>query len=131
MVSTSLPFHSYCIVHNTCNFIFTANKAGINVAWICKTLKMLYVTLPISFIKHETVSNRNHRCLLFLVVHSCIWNRHPQVRAHQVCYWDSDKMYTFYLGNEIEWKHPKSVDLTGVEFKALASGSHTITRDFM
>lgn len=34
-------------------------------------------------------------------------------------------------GNEIEWKHPKSVDLTGVEFKALASGSHTITRDFI
>lgn len=40
-------------------------------------------------------------------------------------------MYTSNLGNEIEWKHPKSVDLTGVEFKALASGSHTITRDFM
>ena len=34
-------------------------------------------------------------------------------------------------GNEIEWKHPKTVDLVGVEFKALASGSHTITKDFM
>ena len=40
-------------------------------------------------------------------------------------------IFTCFKGNEIEWKHPRSVDLTGVEFKALASGSHTITRDFM
>jgi hypothetical protein len=35
------------------------------------------------------------------------------------------------LGNIIEWKYPKDVDLSEVEFKALASGSHTITQDFM
>lgn len=34
-------------------------------------------------------------------------------------------------GNEIEWKYPTSVNLIGVEFKALASGSHTITKDFI
>ena len=39
--------------------------------------------------------------------------------------------YCCLLGNEIEWKYPTSVNLIGVEFKALASGSHTITKDFM
>ncbi|XP_068722188.1 DENN domain-containing protein 11-like [Montipora capricornis] len=34
-------------------------------------------------------------------------------------------------GNDIEWKYPESADLIGVEFKALASGSHTITKDFI
>ena len=43
----------------------------------------------------------------------------------------SGNIFICFKGNEIEWKHPKSVDLTGVEFKALASGSHTITKDFM
>ena len=43
----------------------------------------------------------------------------------------SEKLSLVFKGNEIEWKHPRSVDLTGVEFKALASGSHTITKDFM
>ena len=40
-------------------------------------------------------------------------------------------VYCCLLGNEIEWKYPTSVNLIGVEFKALASGSHTITKDFM
>ncbi|XP_031560300.1 DENN domain-containing protein 11-like [Actinia tenebrosa] len=34
-------------------------------------------------------------------------------------------------GNIIEWKYPKDVELSEVEFKALASGSHTITQDFI
>ncbi|EDO30639.1 predicted protein [Nematostella vectensis] len=34
-------------------------------------------------------------------------------------------------GNIIEWKYPKDADLSGVEFKALVSGSHTITQDFV
>jgi hypothetical protein len=35
------------------------------------------------------------------------------------------------LGNIIEWKHPETVQLTGVEFKALASGAHTVFKDFV
>ena len=31
----------------------------------------------------------------------------------------------------MEWKYPESTDLVGVEFKALASGSHIITKDFV
>lgn len=35
------------------------------------------------------------------------------------------------LGNLIEWSIPDDVDIKGVEFKALVSGSHTITQDFV
>lgn len=35
------------------------------------------------------------------------------------------------LGNIIEWKYPESVQLSGVEFKALASGSHNVFQDFV
>ena len=31
----------------------------------------------------------------------------------------------------IEWQIPDEVDLTGVEFKALVSGSHTVEQDFV
>lgn len=34
-------------------------------------------------------------------------------------------------GNIIEWKHPETVQLTGVEFKALPSGSHKVFKDFV
>ncbi|KXJ13053.1 protein LCHN [Exaiptasia diaphana] len=34
-------------------------------------------------------------------------------------------------GNIIEWKYPRDIDLSEVEFKALASGSHTIMQDFV
>ena len=34
-------------------------------------------------------------------------------------------------GNEVEWQYPQDVDLAGVEFKALVSGSHTINEDFV
>ena len=46
-------------------------------------------------------------------------------------WWHKIYFYCYLLGNEIEWKYPTSVNLIGVEFKALASGSHTITKDFM
>ncbi|KAK3733984.1 hypothetical protein QZH41_009839, partial [Actinostola sp. cb2023] len=34
-------------------------------------------------------------------------------------------------GNIVEWKYPRDVNLCEVEFKALASGSHTIMQDFI
>lgn len=34
-------------------------------------------------------------------------------------------------GNMLEWCLPKDMDLEGVEFKAIASGSHRVTTDFM
>ncbi|KAK3578963.1 hypothetical protein CHS0354_034753 [Potamilus streckersoni] len=34
-------------------------------------------------------------------------------------------------GNVIEWCMPEDVDLDGVEFKAMVSGSHTLTTDFV
>jgi len=34
-------------------------------------------------------------------------------------------------GNVIEWRMPEDVDLEGVEFKAMASGSHTLKTDFV
>ena len=40
-------------------------------------------------------------------------------------------MVFFYIGNCIEWCIPDDIDLTGVEFKAIVSGSHTVTEDFV
>ncbi|XP_033123746.1 DENN domain-containing protein 11-like [Anneissia japonica] len=34
-------------------------------------------------------------------------------------------------GNVVEWSIPEDIDLEGVEFKAMASGSHTINSDFI
>jgi len=34
-------------------------------------------------------------------------------------------------GNVIEWCVPEDIDITGVEFKAMASGSHTLKTDFV
>ena len=34
-------------------------------------------------------------------------------------------------GNMVEWSLPQDMDLDGVEFKSIASGSHRITSDFM
>ncbi|KAI0211940.1 DENN domain-containing protein 11 [Lamellibrachia satsuma] len=34
-------------------------------------------------------------------------------------------------GNVVEWCMPEDMDLDGVEFKAMASGSHTLTNDFV
>ncbi|XP_071957378.1 DENN domain-containing protein 11-like [Antedon mediterranea] len=34
-------------------------------------------------------------------------------------------------GNVIEWSTPEDIDLEGVEFKAMASGSHTVNSDFI
>ena len=34
-------------------------------------------------------------------------------------------------GNVIEWKLPEDIDLDGVEFKAMTSGSHTLKTDFV
>lgn len=39
--------------------------------------------------------------------------------------------YTSVTGNMLEWCLPKDIDLDGVEFKAIASGSHRVTTDFM
>lgn len=37
----------------------------------------------------------------------------------------------FFTGNMIEWCLPQDVNLEGVEFKSMASGSHRISSDFM
>ena len=34
-------------------------------------------------------------------------------------------------GNMVEWCAPEDVDLDGVEFKAMVSGSHTQIKDFV
>ena len=34
-------------------------------------------------------------------------------------------------GNVVEWYMPDDMELDGVEFKAMASGSHTLTNDFV
>lgn len=34
-------------------------------------------------------------------------------------------------GNLLEWSMPKGVSLEGIEFRALISGAHTVTSDFM
>jgi len=34
-------------------------------------------------------------------------------------------------GNVIEWRMPEDIDIEGVEFKAMASGSHTLKTDFV
>ena len=43
----------------------------------------------------------------------------------------SSLTFLFFSGNEIEWGIPGDIDLTGIEFKALVSGSHTICQDFV
>jgi len=35
------------------------------------------------------------------------------------------------LGNVVEWRMPEDIDLEGVEFKAMTSGSHTLKTDFV
>ena len=37
----------------------------------------------------------------------------------------------FPAGNMVEWCLPQDIDLEGVEFKSMASGSHKIQSDFM
>ena len=34
-------------------------------------------------------------------------------------------------GNVIEWQYPRHVDLSGVEFKAMVSGSHNVDDDIV
>ena len=34
-------------------------------------------------------------------------------------------------GNVVEWKYPDVVNLEGIEFKCIASGSHNIPKDFV
>jgi hypothetical protein len=34
-------------------------------------------------------------------------------------------------GNVIEWQYPKDIDLSGIEFKAMASGSHNVDSDIV
>ena len=35
------------------------------------------------------------------------------------------------VGNVVEWAYPEEVNLDGVEFRAMASGFHNVTTDFM
>ena len=37
----------------------------------------------------------------------------------------------FNIGNIIEWSYPEGIQLDGIEFRAMASGFHTINSDFM
>lgn len=41
------------------------------------------------------------------------------------------KLICFSAGNMVEWCLPQDIDLEGVEFKSMASGSHKIQSDFM
>jgi hypothetical protein len=34
-------------------------------------------------------------------------------------------------GNVIAWQYPKDIDLSGIEFKAMASGSHNVDSDIV
>ena len=34
-------------------------------------------------------------------------------------------------GNIVEWVYPEEISLDGLEFKAMASGFHTVSSDFM
>ena len=38
---------------------------------------------------------------------------------------------SFISGNIVEWCQPDDINLEGVEFKAMASGAHTVLTDFM
>ena len=40
-------------------------------------------------------------------------------------------MHALPAGNVVEWQAPEDLDLGGVEFKAMASGSHTLQSDFV
>jgi len=40
-------------------------------------------------------------------------------------------MTDLLTGNVVEWRLPEDIDLDGVEFKAIASGSHTLKTDFV
>lgn len=42
-----------------------------------------------------------------------------------------DNICVYNAGNMVEWCLPHDVNLDGVEFKSMASGSHRITSDFM
>ena len=37
----------------------------------------------------------------------------------------------YFTGNIVEWCYPNDVDLDTLEFKAMPSGAHKITSDFM
>ncbi|XP_036376189.1 DENN domain-containing protein 11-like [Megalops cyprinoides] len=52
--------------------------------------------------------------------------------------WEKDQIVAVFVvtfdtrsGNLVEWCLPQDVDLEGVEFKSMASGSHRITSDFI
>ena len=40
-------------------------------------------------------------------------------------------MHHSVTGNVVEWCLPEDINLEGVEFKAMASGSHTLVKDFV
>lgn len=40
-------------------------------------------------------------------------------------------LFSYHTGNMVEWCLPQDIDLEGVEFKSMASGSHKIQSDFM
>lgn len=42
-----------------------------------------------------------------------------------------DYICVYDAGNMVEWCLPHDINLDGVEFKSMASGSHRITSDFM
>eukprot|EP00794_Sanderia_malayensis_P018903 gene18903-20805_t len=52
-------------------------------------------------------------------------NEHDFIMAIFVVVFDTKR------GNEIEWKASGNINLDGVEFKALVSGSHNVTEDFV
>ncbi|XP_065676585.1 DENN domain-containing protein 11 isoform X3 [Hydra vulgaris] len=62
---------------------------------------------------------------IFSSTDSAVVNSNDFIIALFVVVFDTKK------GNCIEWCIPNDIDLTGVEFKAIVSGSHTVTEDFV
>lgn len=65
----------------------------------------------------EGVSAKDHR--------AAEWEEKDQIVAVFVVTFDTRS------GNMVEWCLPQDIDLDGVEFKSMASGSHRITSDFI
>lgn len=59
--------------------------------------------------------------------HTSLLQNLPSTKFH----FDVSSLQSVVVGNMLEWCLPKDMDLEGVEFKAIASGSHRVTTDFM
>ncbi|TKS91005.1 Protein LCHN [Collichthys lucidus] len=70
--------------------------------------------------------------------HSDAGSREVTLEDRMVKWEEKDQIVSVFVvtfntrsGNMLEWCLPKDMDLEGVEFKAIASGSHRVTTDFI